>query len=140
MSTCEACGGDGLIEVGAYRGDEMDTATRECRLCGGAVTTTGYVFAREQEESTDTLIRLSSFGTAAVYAAEELQRLAATSLVHRSSESGKRTVDTVIQSALTPADIAAEYTARLNAENERSQREAEHRIDSSVLCGRESHA
>lgn len=35
---CEACGGDGLIEVGAYRGDENDTTTRECRLCGGAIT------------------------------------------------------------------------------------------------------
>lgn len=33
----EACGGDGVIAVGAYRGDET-TETRECRLCGGVVT------------------------------------------------------------------------------------------------------
>jgi hypothetical protein len=32
--TCAACGGDGQIEYGAYRGDS-GTATRECRLCGG---------------------------------------------------------------------------------------------------------
>lgn len=38
MSKCEACGGDGQIEVGAYRGDENDTTTRECRLCGGVVS------------------------------------------------------------------------------------------------------
>lgn len=37
---CEACGGDGQIEYGAYRGDESDTTTRRCRLCGGAVTAT----------------------------------------------------------------------------------------------------
>ena len=36
---CEACGGDGLIEVGAYRGDDSGP-TRECRLCGGVVTGT----------------------------------------------------------------------------------------------------
>lgn len=42
---CEACGGDGLIEVGAYRGDESDPNTRECRLCGGVVTLEVY---REQ--------------------------------------------------------------------------------------------
>lgn len=38
--TCSACDGDGLIEVGAYRGDE-GRETRECRLCGGVVTTDG---------------------------------------------------------------------------------------------------
>lgn len=32
---CEACGGDGLIEYGAYRGTEDDTDTRPCQLCGG---------------------------------------------------------------------------------------------------------
>jgi hypothetical protein len=32
--SCPACGGDGQIEYGAYRGDET-TETRECRLCGG---------------------------------------------------------------------------------------------------------
>lgn len=37
---CEACGGDGLIEVGAYRGDENDSTTRPCQLCGGVVTGT----------------------------------------------------------------------------------------------------
>lgn len=37
---CEACGGDGLIEVGAYRGDEDDNTTRPCQLCGGVVTGT----------------------------------------------------------------------------------------------------
>ena len=31
---CECCGGDGLIEYGAYRGDD-DTDTRKCHLCGG---------------------------------------------------------------------------------------------------------
>lgn len=35
---CEACGGDGLIEFGAYRGREDDKDTRECRLCGGMIT------------------------------------------------------------------------------------------------------
>lgn len=30
---CEACGGDGLIETGAYRGDQ-DSETRPCSLCG----------------------------------------------------------------------------------------------------------
>lgn len=34
---CDACGGDGLIEYGAYRGDESD-ATRVCTLCGGVPT------------------------------------------------------------------------------------------------------
>lgn len=37
---CEACGGDGQIEVGAYRGDEDDSTTRPCQLCGGVVTGT----------------------------------------------------------------------------------------------------
>lgn len=37
---CEACGGDGLVEIGAYRGDESDVNTRQCQLCGGVVTTT----------------------------------------------------------------------------------------------------
>lgn len=32
--TCAACGNDGQIEYGAYRGD-AGTETRECRLCGG---------------------------------------------------------------------------------------------------------
>jgi uncharacterized Zn finger protein len=31
---CEACGGDGLIEHGAYRGDEH-SPVRPCQLCGG---------------------------------------------------------------------------------------------------------
>lgn len=44
MSKCEACGGDGLIEVGAYRGDETPD-TRTCQLCGGVVTLETY---REQ--------------------------------------------------------------------------------------------
>lgn len=34
---CEACGGDGLIEVGAYRGDDS-AETRSCTLCGGRST------------------------------------------------------------------------------------------------------
>jgi hypothetical protein len=34
--TCEACGGDGLIECGAYRGDE-GSDTRTCALCNGVV-------------------------------------------------------------------------------------------------------
>lgn len=37
MSKCEACGGDGQIEYGAYRGEEAGP-TRECRLCGGVFT------------------------------------------------------------------------------------------------------
>jgi hypothetical protein len=35
--TCAACGGDGQIEYGAYRGDET-TETRDCQLCGGRPT------------------------------------------------------------------------------------------------------
>lgn len=39
--SCPACGGDGQIEYGAYRGDD-DTTTRECRLCGGKPTSETY--------------------------------------------------------------------------------------------------
>lgn len=39
---CEACGGDGQIEYGAYRGDESGP-TRECKLCGGVMTTSPTV-------------------------------------------------------------------------------------------------
>lgn len=40
--SCAACGGDGLIEVGAYRGDD-GPETRECRLCGGYPSGAGVI-------------------------------------------------------------------------------------------------
>ena len=37
MSQCSACGGDGLIEIGAYRGDDGPDG-RPCALCGGKIS------------------------------------------------------------------------------------------------------
>lgn len=39
---CSACGGDGQIELGAYRGDD-GPEMRECRLCGGVITTDSLI-------------------------------------------------------------------------------------------------
>lgn len=61
--TCEACGGDGQIEYGAYRGDDS-TETRECRLCGGAVTV--------YSAGTDVV---GTVGSSAASAGESLKRL-----------------------------------------------------------------
>lgn len=86
MSKCEACGGDGQIEYGAYRGDE-DGPTRECRLCGGIVTacrTTADV--------------VSDAGITAQAVSKKLNRLA-----HMTSESGKRFTDLVITTAVSPS-------------------------------------
>lgn len=51
---CDACGGDGLIEHGAYRGDESDATTRVCTLCGGTPTvdpTPAVVLQKQGEPS-----------------------------------------------------------------------------------------
>lgn len=81
---CEACGGDGQIEYGAYRGDEAGP-TRECRLCGGVITQT---------------VPLETLGVSAQSASGGLQRLAQASskagLTLLSSASGTRTPETTI--------------------------------------------
>lgn len=119
--TCEACGGDGQIEYGAYRGDEAGP-TRECRLCGGVITQTAP---------------LETLGVSAQSASGGLQRLA-----HSVSESGKRVADLVITTAVYPSgksqarvrevrphktvkEEADERLAQLKLENERRQAEAE---------------
>lgn len=85
MPKCEACGGDGQIEYGAYRGDEAGP-TRECRLCGGVITTTPTVANV-----------VSSIGASAQSASGGLQRLA-----HSVSESGRRFTDLVITTEAEP--------------------------------------
>lgn len=119
--TCEACGGDGQIEVGAYRGDDSPD-TRECRLCGGVVTAT-----LSSSETVGTAF--SRLGQAATKAGTEISQL-----VHLSSHSGSRTPDIDYKGFLNtdprpwkPEDVAREYAERLNADNERRQREAEAR-------------
>lgn len=62
--SCAACGGDGQIEYGAYCGDESGE-TRECRLCGGAITKVGP---------------LAAVGVSAEQAVEALNRLAGTGM------------------------------------------------------------
>lgn len=103
---CEACGGDGQIEYGAYRGDEAGP-TRECRLCGGVITQTAP---------------LETLGVSAQSASGGLQRLA-----HSVSESGRRVTDLAATKAAlqTARDVAAERLEQLKRENERRQREAE---------------
>lgn len=59
---CSACGGDGLIEYGAYRGD-VNTETRECHLCS-SVATCGPIE------------KLAAFGVSAEQAAASLKKLA----------------------------------------------------------------
>lgn len=59
---CEACGGDGQIEYGAYRGDEAGP-TRECRLCGGRSSddTVGEILDQFAFAATQAGIPLSRF-------------------------------------------------------------------------------
>lgn len=113
MSKCEACGSDGQIEYGAYRGEEAGP-TRECRLCGGAVT--AYRFAADVVDTVDT------FGASAQSASAGITRLA-----HIVSESGRRVTDLVIttEKLQTARDIAAERLEQLRQKNEQKQVEAE---------------
>lgn len=85
MSKCEACGGDGQIEYGAYRGDS-DGPTRECRLCGGAVT--AYQTVADV---------VGSIGVSASSASAGLNPLA-----HMVSESGRRFCDLVVTTERPP--------------------------------------
>lgn len=125
MSKCEACGGDGQIEYGAYRGDESGP-TRECQLCDGVITTSPTV--------ADVV---GSVGVSAQSAGAGFQRLA-----HSVSESGKRLTDLVVTTAVYPSgerqvrtrevrpyktarELADERLEQLRLENERRQIEAE---------------
>lgn len=121
---CEACGGDGQIEYGAYRGDESGP-TRECRLCGGVMTTTPTVV--DIADSLSASAQSASGGL--------------TQLAHKVSESGKRLTDLVITTAVYPSgtgqtqarevkphksakEQAAERLEQLRQENERKQAKA----------------
>lgn len=123
---CEACGGDGQIEYGAYRG-ENDGPTRECRLCGGAVTATGIgtiypIGAGQVGVVTSEVSFKDEHGQKRI--SREIAPVE--QLVHRTSTSGSRVTDMVITTtARSPEDVAREYAERLHAENERWQREAE---------------
>lgn len=86
MSRCEACGGDGQIEVGAYRGDESDTTTRECRLCGGVA----QIAQTPVSDSVKTAARaLTQLGQAAVDAGD-LMRTRSGNVYIRQYEQRKR--------------------------------------------------
>lgn len=85
---CEACGGDGQIEVGAYRGEKTDE-TRECRLCGG----TAWVPS------------LAQVGVSAERAGEALKRMGQAGMTLKESTSG------VCRTAITVED-AQDYWAR----------------------------
>lgn len=137
---CEACGGDGLIEVGAYRGDEDDPNTRECRLCGGVVALETRRLAQQvATEDWETVSFKDEHGQmrtlhevgSADHAAQQLKQLA-----HVSSESGARIKDFVLtlntsavqpppSRSQTPQDVAREYAQRLNEQNKRQQQDAE---------------
>lgn len=108
MSKCEACGGDGQIEYGAYRGDESGP-TRECKLCGGVITTAPTV-----------VDVVSSIGVSAQSASAGLNQLA-----HMVSKSGRRVADLVVTIEKSPKELAAERLEQLRLENERRQLEAE---------------
>lgn len=124
---CEACGGDGQIEYGAYRGDESGP-TRECRLCGGVMTTTPTVI--DIADSLSASAQSASGGL--------------TQLAHKVSESGKRLTDLVVTtSAITPKEryhrletnhqnalwtakqVADQRLEQLRLENEREQARVE---------------
>lgn len=122
---CEACGGDGQIEYGAYRG-ESDGPTRECRLCGGVVTATGVgtiypIGAGQVSVITDEVSFKDERGEKRII--REIAPI--NQLAHMASQSGERVRDLIISTARTPQDVAREYAERLNVENERWQREAE---------------
>lgn len=101
---CEACGGDGLIEVGAYRGEKTDE-TRECRLCGGVIT--------------NATPEWKSYGS---------QAAARTgTLTLKESTSGVRRTAITVEDAQEywARQTAREYDERLRRENERRQQQAE---------------
>lgn len=120
--SCEACGGDGQIEVGAYRGDDSPD-TRECRLCSGKVTMTAM--PTSAENAAVALQRLGQAATAT--GASMTQSPQGCTLVHKSSYSGSCEVDFEVrrERPRAPQDVAREYSERLHAENERQQRGAE---------------
>lgn len=143
---CEACGGDGLIEVGAYRGDESDTATRECRLCGG-VKVEVLQHSPELGELLDRAIaykderrKLREIHPAskAVEALKQLGQAAAKAgaitahqLTPKSTHGSWATSGNVTRiDYKSPQDTAREFATQLNAENERRQREAENGTNS----------
>lgn len=104
---CEACGGDGLIEVGAYRGDDT-TETRECRLCGGVVT-------------------LESRRSAVAGYVAEVER--ATSILSRLTQAASPSAAAIMNFAqATAEEVAREYEQRLREQNEREQEEAEGKL------------
>lgn len=142
---CEACGGDGLIEVGAYRGDDSSD-TRTCQLCGGVVTLESRretVESWQESVSGERVTRTTTFkdeqgqmrtlhevGVSAEQAGRQLTKLA-----HATSESGVRLsrpwepekVSDVkfVPRAMAAKEVADEYAQRLNEQNEREQRNAE---------------
>ena len=147
MSTCEACGGDGLIEVGAYRGDADDTTTRECRLCGGVVTASGVgticpIGAGQLGVTVDEISFKDEQGQLRTNREVAPIEQASERLIHMGQAAtiaGVTMLNFGPQSK-TPQKVAAEYAARLNTDNERRQRESERKINSSIRCGREGHA
>lgn len=152
---CEACDGDGLIEVGAYRGDEDDVDTRECRLCGGVVSLESRRLAQQvvdepwetatfkDEHGQMRILReipaskngsavkasevLSQVAQAAAKAGDSIERWAAISPV-AVGQSVWVAGERVINTSKKPwnaEDIAREYSQRLNEQNEREQENAE---------------
>lgn len=151
---CEACGGDGLIEYGAYRGD-ANSETRECRLCGGPTAhdecDTGAISFKDEKGVKRIQRTLAATGFSRSMAqkvdyptgAGGTFQLTGNRLRLISSESGSREVVTELKTepappewpdddhgpiasrSWNPADVAREYAQRLHAENERRQREAE---------------
>lgn len=93
MSKCEACGGDGQIEVGAYRGDEDDSNTRPCQLCGGVVT--GTVGA-ELDQMAQNAGHEDFAAMVDAKAATPSSTAALSRLSHSASEAGARIRDLVI--------------------------------------------
>lgn len=106
---CEACGGDGQIEYGAYRGDEAGP-TRECRLCGGPKVVVDIPAGTSMDNAVKVLTQL---GQAAARASHSIGKWG-------SAEDEQR------KAALrTASEVAKERLEQLRLENERLQREAE---------------
>lgn len=145
MFRCEACGGDGLIEVGAYRGDEDDADTRPCRLCGGVVTLETYREQVSGERKVTTTFKdehgqmrtlheiLPPKAGSAAEAGRLLSRLGQTAASAGRSilplPEGVSYVTGVAQEVPNVQDwakrTANEYDERLRRENEQRQRDAE---------------
>lgn len=126
--SCAACGGDGQIGYGEYRGEEAGP-TRECRLCGGVITATdvGTIYPIGAGQ-VGIVMGEVSFKDERGQKRISRELAPVERLVHRVSTSGSRITDLVITpTARTPEDIACAYAERLNAENEREQRKAEAR-------------